>query len=105
MLMASARETTPSWAPSTPMTRTSRARILPLTLTNEPAKGEERGEKGRLKAPSRVEAYSCGNGYQKLSVIDVCIYSSTLHFVQVKYRIKSALFPAALLGVPSSARL
>jgi len=41
----------------------------------------------------------------ELSVIDFCIYSSTLHFVQVKYRIKSAPFLAALLGVPSSARL
>ena len=46
---------TPSWLPSTPMTRTSRARILPLTRTNEA--GEElRGEKGRLKTPSLVVA-------------------------------------------------
>jgi hypothetical protein len=46
---------TPSCLPSTPMTRTSRARILPLTRTNEA--GEKlRGAKGRLKTPSSVVA-------------------------------------------------
>ena len=41
------------------MTRTSRARIFPLTLTNELAEEELRGEKGRLKTPSSVEVYPC----------------------------------------------
>jgi hypothetical protein len=44
---------------STPMTLTSRARIFPLTLTNEAEEEEERGGNGRLKAPSPVETYSC----------------------------------------------
>src|ERR1043166_3882375 len=50
---------TPSCLPSTPMTRTSRARIFPLTLTNEEEGEAERGAKGRLKTPSPVELYSC----------------------------------------------
>jgi len=41
------------------MTLTSRARIFPLTLTNEAEEEEERGGNGRLKAPSPVETYSC----------------------------------------------
>src|SRR5207237_739970 len=41
------------------MTRTSRARIFPLTLTNEAEEAKLRGGKGRLKQPSPVEAYSC----------------------------------------------
>ena len=56
---ASLSERTPSCLPSTPMTRTSRARIFPLTLTNEAEEEEERGGKGRLKTPSSVETYSC----------------------------------------------
>ncbi len=39
---------------STPMTRTSRARIFPLTRMND-AGDELRGGKGRLKRPSLVE--------------------------------------------------
>src|SRR5438270_6799131 len=56
---ASGSEKTPAWLPSTPMTRTSRARIFPLTLTKEPGEAEGREGKGRLKTPSRVETYSC----------------------------------------------
>ena len=56
---ASPRVRTPSCLPSGPITRTSRARIFPLTLTNG-AEGEElREEKGRLKTPSWVGSYSC----------------------------------------------
>src|SRR6516164_645052 len=49
----------PSCLPSTPITRTSRARIFPLTLTNEPEEEKLREGKGRLKQPSSVETYSC----------------------------------------------
>src|ERR1051325_2592695 len=55
---ASLSERTPSCLPSGPMTRTSRARIFPLILVNEPWEEELRGEKGRLKTPSTVVA-SC----------------------------------------------
>ena len=41
------------------MTRTSRARILPLTLAKEPGDACGRGKKGRLKTPPSVETYSC----------------------------------------------
>src|SRR6185437_7890745 len=41
------------------ITRTSRARIFPLTLTNEAEEAKLRGGKGRLKQPSPVETYSC----------------------------------------------
>ncbi|MEO7300421.1 MAG: hypothetical protein ABI042_17790, partial [Verrucomicrobiota bacterium] len=44
----------------TPMTRTSRARIFPLTRINEAAEGAGR-EYGRLKSHLPVETYSCSN--------------------------------------------
>src|SRR5690349_24499120 len=59
MFNASPRLSTPSCLPSTPITRTSRARIFPFTLTNGPEEEEEREGKGRLKTPSSVETYSC----------------------------------------------
>src|SRR5262244_904681 len=49
----------PMFFPSGPITRTSRARIFPLTLTNEPEEEKLREGKGRLKQPSSVETYSC----------------------------------------------
>src|SRR5215470_7916939 len=49
----------PMFFPSGPITRTSRARIFPLTLTNEPEEEKLREGKGRLKRPSSVETYSC----------------------------------------------
>src|SRR5438874_7851776 len=59
MLSASPSGNTPSCLPSVAMTRTSRARIFPFTLTNGPEEEEEREGKGRLKTPSSVETYSC----------------------------------------------
>src|SRR5215510_11392994 len=59
MFKASPSDRIPACLPSTPITRTSRARIFPLTLTNEPEEEKLRGGKGRLKLPSSVETYSC----------------------------------------------
>jgi len=50
---ASLSEMTPRFLSCASMTRTSRARILPLTRTNE-AEEKLRGAKGRLKTPSSV---------------------------------------------------
>ena len=57
--MASPSGMTPSIFFSASMTRTSRARIFPLTRVKEAAEGGVRGEKGRLKRPSPVLRCSC----------------------------------------------
>src|SRR5581483_2058584 len=56
---ASPSDITPNCLPSTPITRTSRARIFPFTLTKDAEEEEERGGNGRLKTPSSVCSYSC----------------------------------------------
>src|SRR5262249_31594514 len=56
---AATSDMTPLCLPSMPMTRTSRARIFPLTLTNEAEEAKLRGGKRRLKQTPPVETYSC----------------------------------------------
>src|SRR5215475_11593029 len=77
MFKASPRLRTPSCLPSTPITRTSRARIFPFTLLDGPEKEEEREGKGRLKTPSSVETYSCTD-FQKHIGTTASLLSDTL---------------------------
>jgi len=57
ILIASCKGRMPTWAPSGPITLTSRARILPLILTAG-AREDEWERSGRLKAPSSNEGGS-----------------------------------------------
>src|SRR5205814_3328322 len=76
---------------------TSRARIFPLTLTNEPAKGEERGEKGRLKTPSRLRLIHAAFDNNPTLIIQYgCMYSDIAGFCKSNIN---------AFGVPSAACL
>src|SRR6266567_342377 len=73
----------PSCLPSNPITRTSRARIFPFTLTNGPEGEEDLGGKGRLKTPSSVETYSCSLLWTIRHFDRGRVFTSKLQFSQV----------------------
>src|SRR5215471_4599731 len=94
MFKASPSERIPSCLPSTPMTRTSRARIFPLTLVNEAEEEKLRGGKGRLKQPSPVETYSC----RVLTTISPIVYPPIKHLIWIP-QVNNQLSPHCCIGL------